>query len=71
LWFTQLISMIGDWAMFTALPFFVYQITGSVLATGVRFMIQVVPSLMLGSVAGVVVDRWDPLKDLEERRKSY
>lgn len=59
LWIAQLISMIGDWAMFTALPFFVYQITGSVLATGVMFMIQVLPPLVLGSVAGVFVDRWD------------
>jgi len=35
LWFAQLISMIGDWAMFAALPFFVYEITGSVLAKSV------------------------------------
>ena len=59
LWFAQLISMIGDWALFTALPFFVYQITGSVLATGIMFMIQVVPPLVFGSIAGVFVDRWD------------
>lgn len=59
LWIAQLVSMIGDWALFTALPFFVYQITGSVLATGVMFMIQVLPPLLLGSFAGVFVDRWD------------
>jgi predicted MFS family arabinose efflux permease len=59
LWTAQLISMIGDWAMFAALPFFVYEITGSVLATGLMFMIQVLPPLLLGSVAGVFVDRWD------------
>ena len=59
LWIAQLISMIGDWAMFAALPFFIYQVTGSVMATGAMFMIQVVPSLVFGSVAGVVVDRWD------------
>lgn len=59
LWTAQLISMIGDWALFTALPFFVYELTGSVLATGVMFMIQVMPPLILGSVAGVFVDRWD------------
>jgi predicted MFS family arabinose efflux permease len=59
LWFAQLVSMIGDWALFAALPFFVYQITGSVLATGVMFMIQVVPPLVFGTIAGVFVDRWD------------
>jgi MFS family permease len=51
--------MIGSWALFTALPFYVYNLTGSVLATGIMFMIQVVPPLILGSVAGVFVDRWD------------
>jgi MFS family permease len=59
LWVSQLISMIGSWALFTALPFYVYNLTGSVLATGIMFMIQVVPPLILGSVAGVFVDRWD------------
>ena len=59
LWVSQLISIIGDWALFTALPFFIYKITGSVLATGVMFMIQVLPPLFLGSIAGVFVDRWD------------
>lgn len=59
LWVSQLVSMIGDWALFAALPFFVYKITGSVLATGVMFMIQVVPPLIFGSIAGVFVDRWD------------
>jgi predicted MFS family arabinose efflux permease len=59
LWVAQLISMIGDWAIFAALPFYVYNLTGSVLATGVMFMIQVVPPLIFGSFAGVFVDRWD------------
>lgn len=59
LWLAQLISMIGDWAMFAALPFYVYELTGSVMATGVMFMIQIVPPLVIGSAAGVFVDRWD------------
>lgn len=59
LWVAQLVSMIGDWAMFAALPFFIYELTGSVLATGAMFIIQVVPPLLLGSIAGVFVDRWD------------
>ena len=59
LWTAQLISMIGDWAIFAALPFHVYRMTGSVMATGIMFMIQVVPPLIFGSIAGVFVDRWD------------
>jgi predicted MFS family arabinose efflux permease len=59
LWLAQLISMIGDWAMFAALPFYVYELTGSVMATGAMFMIQIVPPLVIASIAGVFVDRWD------------
>jgi len=59
LWFGGLISYIGDWALLTALPVYVFTITQSVLATGLMFAISMVPSVLLGSVAGVFVDRWD------------
>lgn len=59
LWFGQLISSIGDWVLIVALPFYVYQLTGSALATGTMFMVETLPRLFLGSVAGVFVDRLD------------
>jgi MFS family permease len=59
LWSSQLISQIGNWALFAALPFFVFQLTGSVLATGIMFVAEVIPPILLGSVAGVFVDRWN------------
>ncbi|HYN88299.1 MAG TPA: MFS transporter [Ardenticatenaceae bacterium] len=59
LWFAGLISMIGDWMLIIALPVYVYETTGSTLATGIMFMVGRLPSLLLGSVAGVFVDRWD------------
>ncbi len=59
LWVGQLISMMGDWLLVTALPYYIYQITGSALATGAMFMVQIIPRLLLGTVAGVFVDRWD------------
>src|SRR6187397_1471168 len=59
LWFGGLISYIGDWVLFTALPVFVFTLTGSILATGLMFAITMVPSVVLGSLAGVFVDRWD------------
>lgn len=59
LWSSQLISQIGNWALFAALPFFVFQLTGSVLATGIMFFVEVIPSILLGSLAGVFIDRWD------------
>lgn len=42
-----------------ALPFYVYARTGSTLATGAMFIAETIPAILLGSVAGVCVDRWD------------
>jgi predicted MFS family arabinose efflux permease len=59
LWSGGLISMIGDWAMITALPFEIYRRTGSTVASGAMVLAFLVPSIALGSVGGVFVDRWD------------
>ncbi|HZM21235.1 MAG TPA: MFS transporter, partial [Anaerolineales bacterium] len=59
LWFAGLISMIGDWVLFIALPIYTYNLTRSSLATGIMFMAGTLPRILLGSVAGVFVDRWD------------
>lgn len=59
LWVGQLVSLAGDWVLLIALPFFVYTLTGSTLATGAMFIAQTLPRLALGSLAGVFVDRWD------------
>src|SRR5205807_160246 len=47
------------WVLHIGLPIYVYQLTGSALATGAMFAAGMLPSLLLGSVAGVFVDRWD------------
>jgi MFS family permease len=54
-----LVSNLGDWFLFLALPFYVYTLTGSALATGGTFIAESLPSILFGSVAGVFVDRWD------------
>lgn len=59
LWFGQLLSLAGDWVLLIALPFYVYDLTGSALATGVMWIVESLPRLLLGSLAGVFVDRWD------------
>lgn len=59
LWFGGLISLTGDWMLRIALPAYVFELTHSTLATGVMFIAGTLPSLLLGSVAGVFVDRWD------------
>jgi MFS family permease len=59
LWFGGLISLTGDRAMMTALPFYVYQQTGSTLQAAALYTAYYLPMVLLGSVAGVFVDRWD------------
>lgn len=62
LWFGGLISIMGDWVLGVALPFFVYQVSGSTIATAVMVAMELLPRLLFGSVAGVFVDRWDRRK---------
>ncbi len=58
-WFGGLISLAGDYTLIVGVPLFVYRLTGSTLATGTIVMAGLLPRLLLGSVAGVFVDRWD------------
>src|SRR5918994_4667037 len=59
LWFGGLISVAGDWILYAALPYFVYARTGSTVATAGMVVAHLAPSVFLGSIAGVFVDRWD------------
>jgi MFS family permease len=59
LWLGQLVSQIGDMVLIIALPFYVYQLTGSLLQTGLMYIVETLPRILLGSLAGVFVDRWD------------
>jgi predicted MFS family arabinose efflux permease len=59
LWLAGLVSGIGNWVLLTALPYFLYERTGSTLAAGIIWISYFLPGLLLGSVAGVFVDRWD------------
>ena len=51
--------MLGGWALWITLPIYVYQVTGSALATSAVVAAVVAPGVILGSVAGVFVDRWN------------
>jgi MFS family permease len=63
-WLGGLVSLTGDWMLQAALPVYIYQLTGSTMATGTMLATVVTPRLLLGSVAGVFVDRWDRRRTL-------
>jgi MFS family permease len=59
LWAAGLVSDLGDWMLLIGLPVFVFQLTGSALTTATVFVVETVPALFVGQVAGVLVDRLD------------
>ena len=59
LWTGGLVSIAGDWVLNAALPFFVYERTGSTIATAGMIVAELAPGVVIGSIAGVFVDRWD------------
>ncbi len=50
------ISRLGDGILLIALPFFIYDLTGSTLAASAMFITQMVPNLLFRILAGVFVD---------------
>ena len=62
LWLAQLISTAGSSLTDLAAGIWVYRETGSALAVGLTLMATAVPSLVVGLLAGVYVDRHDRKK---------
>jgi predicted MFS family arabinose efflux permease len=58
LWLSEAVSLVGDRILMVALVVLVYERTGSAAAVGLLSMIKALPALLLGTVAGVFVDRW-------------
>ena len=54
-----LVSLTGDWVLRVGLAYYVYALTGSTLASALMLLASFVPQILLGSLAGVFVDRWD------------
>ena len=59
IWGGGLVNDTGDWLLMVALPVYVLTETGSGVATALLFIAQLVPAVLLGSVAGSLVDRWN------------
>jgi predicted MFS family arabinose efflux permease len=58
-WAAGTVNALGDYVLIVSLPFYIYRTSGSALLTGLMFMVQMLPPILLGSVAGVYVDRWN------------
>lgn len=59
MWWAGLVSWVGNYMLFIALPVYVYGETGSTLATSFSVMAGALPMIIVGQVAGVLVDRLD------------
>lgn len=59
LWGAGLISDMGDWLLFIALPLIVFQLTGSALGTAIAFLLELVPAVLLAPLAARLVGRCD------------
>ena len=54
-----LVSLTGDWLLAVGLTYAVYDLTGSTMASAGVFLTSLLPQVLVGLVAGVLVDRWD------------
>jgi len=54
-----LVSLTGDWVLRIGLAYYVYALTGDTLASALMLLASFIPQIVLGSLAGVFVDRWD------------
>ena len=59
LWTAQLISTIGSSLTSLAASILIFRITGSALSVGLMLMATAAPSILVGLVAGVYVDRYN------------
>ena len=58
LWLSQMISTVGDWALYIVVPVTVYKATGSKTALGLSFVAGTLPTLLFALLGGVLADRW-------------
>lgn len=54
------VSEIGDWLLFIALPLYVLRVSGSALDTSTVFLAELIPAVVIGTVCGPLIDRWNP-----------
>lgn len=64
LWLGGLISLTGDWTLMIGLPIALYALTHSVAVLSVSLLASLLPTALFGSLAGVLIDRWDRQRTL-------
>jgi predicted MFS family arabinose efflux permease len=55
-----MVSELGDWLLFIALPLYVLHASGSALATSTVFLAELLPAVIVGTVCGPLIDRHSP-----------
>src|SRR5664280_2875988 len=60
----QSISLIGTWIQRIAVPWMVYNMTGSVFLLGLVGFAGQIPTFLISPFAGVLIDRWNRHKIL-------
>ena len=61
----QLVTGMGSQAALVALPFQVYELTGSAFLTGLVGLVELVPVVVASLLAGAIADRFDRRRLLE------
>jgi MFS family permease len=60
LWMGESVSLLGDQFYFIALPWLVFEMSGSALAFGTILMVAGIPRALFMLVGGVMTDRFSP-----------
>lgn len=58
LWIAASVDSLGSWLLVMAVPVYVYRVTGSATSTSLALAIEALPAVLIGSWAGVAVDRY-------------
>ncbi|HNB53294.1 MAG TPA: MFS transporter, partial [Anaerolineales bacterium] len=62
MWLAQLVSTIGDAFTMIAAGIYVFRLTNSTMQVGLMLMATAIPTMVIGMMAGVFVDRYDRKK---------